>query len=254
MRKLAFVSVTLVGAVALSQAQPVVLYDGASGVVPHDALWNWNFQTIGSASTGMGSGFVTLDTTPLYVTYSGWGRLAPIPLNPTTGFQIRFDARVVSENHSAPDADKNMDGLADRAGLSLIALGTDLKGVEVAFWENEVWIQQQDPIFIHHPTLDRHFMDTTSQINSFVITVDTNGYALAVNGTTVLNGLSKDYSAWDGPINPYSTPNFLFFGDNTTSAMGQFEIAYVSVEAVPEPATLAALGAGLLLLRRRRNN
>ena len=68
----------------------------------------------------------------------------------------------------------------------------------------------------------------------------------------------RDYSAYSGAGQAaYRTPNFLFFGDNTSSAQAVFGISYAAITtAVPEPRVWALMLAGLGLLgfvaRRRQ--
>ncbi|MCO5297013.1 MAG: PEP-CTERM sorting domain-containing protein [Fimbriimonadaceae bacterium] len=227
-----------------------VLYDGSSGVLPDDASWGWSYAaTGGSASTG--GGMANLDTTANDLFAAGWGRTAPFSLDASTGFTVRFDIQIQAETHSAASADKNGDGLADRAGFSIIVLGSDAKGVELGFWQDEVWAQQETPLFIHSPSSERAFLDTTS-LTRYDLTMVGNAFELKANGTTIMNGTRKDYSAFTGFPDPYETPDFLFFGDNTTSASGRAGVSWVEANPVPEPATLAVLAMGALALRPRR--
>jgi hypothetical protein len=38
-----------------------------------------------------------------------------------------------------------------------------------------------------------------------------------------------------GPVNPYRTPNFIFLGDDTSSAQARIKLAYVAVAALQAP-------------------
>lgn len=231
-------------------ASASVLYDGSSGVLPDHASWGWSYGATGG-STSVGGGFATLDTTANDLFSAGWGRTTPFALDAATGFTVRFDVRVDLESHSSAEADKNGDGLADRAGFSILVLGSDAQGVELAFWQNEVWAQQDSPLFLHSQTDERAFLDTTS-LTRYDLTMAGNAFQLKANGVAVMNGTRKDYSAFTGFPDPYETPNFLFFGDNTTSASGRTSIAWVEAAPVPEPATCGTLALGALALRLRR--
>ena len=57
-----------------------------------------------------------------------------------------------------------------------------------------------------------------------------------------MTGAVRDYSAIG--FFPYTQQNFLFVGDDTTSASGSYDFAYMAVTAVPEPGTLS-LGLGV---------
>lgn len=227
-----------------------MLYDGSSGVLPDHTSWGWSYVATGGTAS-MGGGMANLDTTANDLFAAGWGRTAPFSLNASTGFTVRFDVQIVAETHSASSADKNGDGLADRAGFSIIVLGSDAKGVELAFWEDEVWAQQDAPLFIHSTSSERAFLDTTA-LTRYDLTMAGNAYILKAGGTTILSGARKDYSAFTGFPDPYETPDFLFFGDNTSSASGRSGVAWVEATPVPEPATCAVLAIGALALKRRR--
>jgi hypothetical protein len=55
---------------------------------------------------------------------------------------------------------------------------------------------------------------------------------LTVGASTILTGRLRDYTNFSGPIDPYETPNFIFLGDNTTSAEGRTRISLIAVEVV----------------------
>lgn len=244
----------LLGAAILATAtlgHATVLYDGASGVLPDHASWGWSYgATGGSASAG--SGVATLDTTGHIGFSAGWGRVNPFALDASTGFRVTFDLRVEAEDHSSPTADKNGDGLADRAGFSVIVLGSDQKGVELGFWNDEVWAQQDSPLFVHSPTAERATW-ATGAMTSYELTMVGSTYTLKANGGQILTGARKDYTAFAGFPDPYETPNFLFFGDNTTSASGRAAIRSIGATPVPEPGTIALFTMGLAGMHRRRN-
>jgi len=231
-------------------AGATVLYDGASGELPDHASWGWSYGATGGSATA-GGGFATLDTTASDLFSAGWGRTAPFSLDPSTGFTVRFDVRVEAETHNAAGADKNGDGLSDRAGFSVLVLGSDAQGVELGFWQDEVWAQQDDPLFVHSPAAERAFLDTTV-LTRYDLTMLGGAYELKANGVSVMSGTRKDYAAFAGFPDPYETPDFLFFGDNTTSASGRTSVAWVEVAPVPEPATCAVLALGIWALRPRK--
>ena len=54
-----------------------------------------------------------------------------------------------------------------------------------------------------------------------------------------LQGGVRDYTSFTGPIDPYETPNFLFIGDDTTSARGAYRLRRVRLEVgVAQPPVL----------------
>ncbi|MFN9593196.1 MAG: hypothetical protein ACK56G_10865 [Pirellulaceae bacterium] len=83
-------------------------------------------------------------------------------------------------------------------------------------------------------------------------------YALAADGLTILEGDVKDYSSFG---TPYSLPNFLFLGDNTSSAGGAAILGSVSLQtgisSIPEPSSIAFVTGAIITFRtrsRRRSN
>ena len=63
-------------------------------------------------------------------------------LDRTAGYTVRFTAQVQEELHNNNN----------RAGFSVIVLSSDLKGIELGFWEDQVWAQADMPRF--HPRRD----------------------------------------------------------------------------------------------------
>lgn len=58
--------------------------------------------------------------------------------------------------------------------------------------------------------------------------------------SSILKGSLRDYTAFTGAIDPYETPNFIFFGDNTTSAKANINFRSASI-TVPEPNAILGL-------------
>ena len=66
--------------------------------------------------------------------------LSPLPeLDLKRGFSVELTLRLVKEVHGK--SDDNHDGRDDRAGFSLIVLDQHSKGIELGFWEDRVWAQ-----------------------------------------------------------------------------------------------------------------
>ena len=226
-----------------SAARAVVLYDGPAGTAPESQGW-LAFQSDGGTPTRTtAGGKTTLDTTSaigIRAGYSNYNLIFPVnpafpPLNRTDGFVVSLDMRVLDESH----ANNN------RAGVSLIVLASDLQGIELAFWQNEVWAQSGAD-FQH---AEGTAFNTTAGVITYDVAIQGGGYSVRANGNQILAGTVRNYSAF-GP--PYSLPNFVFLGDNTTSAQGRFEFSRLAV--VPEPVLLGplALAAAVMLARRTR--
>lgn len=237
MRPILSAAVAVLALASVRPAAAVTFYDGTVDASPtaHGLLYgSFPFQSFYSASGGMTS----LNTSSSDSIYAGFGE-ATIPLDRTTGYDVRFDVRIDASS-----------GNATRAGFSVIAIGNDLKGVEIAFKPNSIFAQNQT----FTAAAESASFDTTS-FTRYDLSIVGNVYTLtANNSTTVLTGPLKDYSGY--PItpplpNPYVTANSLFFGDDSTSAGGTTAIRYLGL-TVPEPATLSALGAVAVIARRRR--
>jgi hypothetical protein len=86
------------------------------------------------------------------------------------------------------------------------------------------------------------------------LTIFGSGYELFAGGSSILSGSLRDYTAFGGLIDPYETANFVFFGDDTTSAQAEINLRRVALTTpVPEPTTwtLVTLGLAVITLRRR---
>jgi hypothetical protein len=215
-----------------------VIYDGSKGTTP-DAQ-GWLYETMPSppiGATQKASGGVTiLDTTPSSTDSAGYFGLSPLAgtLDRNAGFTVTFTLQIDREAHSSND----------RAGFSVIVLGSDAKGLELGFWSDQVWAQNDSPLFTHG---EGAAFDTTKGLTDYALTFLGNSYTLTANGQSLLSGAVRDYSSF-GP--PYTLKNFVFMGDDTSSAAARAEIARVTVgAAVPEPSScllLASGGLGLL--------
>ncbi|MEL6209666.1 MAG: hypothetical protein AAFR44_05675, partial [Pseudomonadota bacterium] len=80
-------------------------------------------------------------------------------------------------------------------------------------------------------TTDVVAFDTTKEVQ-YSLAVQGNSYTLSANGTAILTGTLQDYTAGNtnGAPNPYTTSNFIFLGDNTTSARGEFRLNQIALE------------------------
>ncbi|MBD2250302.1 putative Ig domain-containing protein [Nostoc parmelioides] len=161
-------------------------------------------------------------------------------LDPVKGFTISFDVKINSETHTSDD---NGDGIQDRAGFSVIVVTSDkTKAIELGFWTDEIWAQTSSPLFTHSTT-ERSFRNTTTAVTRYNLVVENNTYKLFApdSSAPILSGNLRDYTAFNhttaapSPINslpfdPYETPNFLFLGDNTTSARTSSDLTQVELQ------------------------
>lgn len=213
-----------------------VLYDGTLRTAPDAQGWLYAmFPLRGARATQSVEGVTTiLDTTAAVRDMAGYfsTRLLPIAaLDRAQGFQLLFTLRILEERHISPN----------RAGFSLIVLSSDLKGVELGFWQDQIWAQSDRPLFTRGEG-SRPF-NTWSQSVDYALTIHGLTYTLSADGTPILSGALKDYSAFDTPPFDfvYRQPNFIFFGDNTGSAAARVAIGSIAIET---PATEPPMEAG----------
>jgi hypothetical protein len=226
---ISFVIVTLlVLAPSQSHAAGIVLYDGALGGLP---------VTQGLAYAGFGptetftAGATVLNSSANKAFQGGYtpkvGRL-PV-LDRSRGYTLRFTVQITAEDHAG--SDRNSDMIDDRAGFSLIVLSSDRHGIELGFWPNRIWAQAgggsgDGPIFTQ---AEGAALDTTTE-RIYELFVHGDIYQLREGSSIVLSGALRNYSAF-GSV--YTTPNFMFLGDNTTSASATVRIVRASIEVVP---------------------
>jgi hypothetical protein len=212
----------------------IILYDAAIGGMP-DTQGQLAFRrSPGAAATqSFAQDYTTLDTMANQADAAGYfadARALPA-LDRQRGYTLFFSVQVVAEHHDG--SDKDGDGVGDRAGFSVIALSSDTKGIELGFWEDQIWAQEQGAAEPPAGTLFTHAesapFDTTNQMIAYTLAVRDDGYELSSDGITILRGRLRDYTAFEGPVNPYRTPNFIFLGDDTGSARAIVRLAYVAL-------------------------
>jgi hypothetical protein len=235
------------------------LYDGTKAGLPSTQGW-LNYQsglhTATESLTGGSIGPVNLSTGATvgnleaagfsnYVSTTTSRSLynASFPtLSPSTGFDLLFNLKVDSESHT---------GNYNRAGFSVTLIGSDLKGIELGFWQGQIWAQ--DPLFVHDVESEST-VDPESGFHQYDLHIQGSTYSLSADGSQILTGPTRDYTGY--PLTPpasfaYDTPNFIFMGDNTTDAQTVTEVQSVSV-VVPEPASMCMVMPAIALLCRRR--
>lgn len=217
-----------------------VLYSGSG--LPSDQ--GAAYVNIGPAVQSAATPGVTLNTAALAGIYAGYFYSLPTgTLDKAAGFDVSITAALLSSPVTTPT----------RAGLSFLLLTSDHTGVELALQPGLIFAQAEG---FGSPTGESASFDT-SKLTDYHITVSGGTYALSADGTPILTGPLRDYSAtttpFDGtPAGPvYSQHDLLFIGDDTSSASGSFRFAAAAV--VPEPGlALPALLGGAMLARRRR--
>lgn len=246
----AFADVTLLQASnpALPSAQEFYYLDSALTLTDRATPTPGGF--IHSSTEAESSGYFNQDT----VIGSPLPAMPPKVAVPTDrtgdGFTVEVDMQTVTETHG---------GSAHRAGFSIIVLSDDSWGIELGFWDDLIFAQNDN--FTQGESIS---VDTTSAIATYSLSVKDNSYYLQVDGIMALQGALRNYSAnpavtpvMTNPLHPYALTGFVFFGDNTSSAGGEFIVGDINVldaAVVPEPATMALLATGgaVVLVRRRR--
>lgn len=215
-----------------------VLYSGLLANTPDKQGWlaygNTPFPLPSATQkvlSGSGSGYTNLSSpTAGAGGYSNYKSLSaslvntafPV-LNRTNGYSLSFRLRLNSEEHRSDH----------RAGFSIIALSSDLQGIELGFWPKEIWAQRGGTgtdLFTRSST-DRADIRTDSWINYDLLVLN-NRYYLSANNGIILQGSLQNYTAFDAsglPYDPYEQPNFVFVGDNTRSAASNSDIARLVV-------------------------
>ena len=212
-------------AASFVNGETLILYDGASGAIPSAPLMTFIGVPRGQALPTYVDGVTIFDTTTFGGgTYAGWiasGATTPgFPiLNQTAGFQVNFALQVEDESHANND----------RAGFSLLILREDARGIELAFWRDEIWAQSDDStggLFTHG---EGTTFATTFGLIDYQLNIVDDTFTLTANATPILTGPLRDYSRFEGFPDPYETPNFLFLGDDTTSAESRVRLSLLSI-------------------------
>jgi hypothetical protein len=216
---------------SLAAPKQLIIYDAASGAIPDPSLMSFADFPFGEISPLYSENATVLDTTIKgNESLAGWVSSTattvgfPI-LNPTDGVQLNFTVQVESESHT-----RNT-----RSGLSVIVLDKDKRGIELSFGENEIWAKSDDATGGLFARGEDVAFATTS-MTAYQLTLSGDTYTLTANAQPILSGAIRDYTSFEGFPDPYETPNFLFLGDNTTSAQARIRLQFVSVTG-SEPVT-----------------
>jgi len=219
------------GAVPMLADGTIVLYDARSGRLPVEEGWWYLTDPLRpSAQESISAQLCVLNSAPERTEKAGYftedpvgGELLRHPrlplLDTAEGFDLIFRARVHDERHVRED----------RAGFSVIVIGGNLDGIELGFWDDAIWAQSDagDPIFQDSHAETARF-NCAKQVVEYRLSIQGGEYELYADEESVLHGKLRNYTRYGGY--PYTTPNFIFLGDNTTSASGWLELSYVAVD------------------------
>ncbi len=235
---------------SLTQATDTILYDGETGFTKFpfnvglgvsDVRWLGYGEVplpfSGFSATGVGTPFLNTDLgsgNKGYAGYSSYTLTAsfnpklilvnsdfPI-LDRITGFSVAFNVAVTDESSNA-----------NRAGFSVLVISNDGKGIELGFKQEEssdrIFAQSEDFTEAEEVNID------ISARTHYVLTVQDDSYTLVADATDILTGDLRHYnfnpnaSSPPLPFNPYTSPNFLFFGDDTDQGHATFTLGPISI-------------------------
>jgi hypothetical protein len=202
-----------------------LLYDSSLGNTPDQQNFSYLALPpfIAQATQTYSAPVTVLNTANQLSDYAGYTvtQSAMPTLSRATGFQLSLDLRVIAENHNGDN---------DRAGFNIILLSEDLYGVEMAFWQDEIWVQEGNNNLFKHA--EGVAYNTTTALTNYKLTVISNTYLLAANGVPLLSGSLRQYTDWTPPFglpDPYEQSNQLFLGDDTSSAGTEVWLGDVSI-------------------------
>ena len=205
----------ILGLGAAAPGQALTLYDPALATSPAAQPWLiYATDAQGASQEEVYPNYTALTSDqPVKTGYSNHTVLGALKnsdfpaLDRHTGFSLTFALQIVDESHAS----------SNRAGFSVILLDQDSVGVEIGFWEETIWAQQDNPLFTHG---EERATDTTT-MQTYTLTIQGDHYTLRREQQVLLSGPVRQYqdaSVPPLPTNPYYLPNYLFLGDDTSSA------------------------------------
>jgi hypothetical protein len=232
-------------ALTASVARAGVLFDPGLGTVPASQGWQYvPNPNNGPVAQGLTPTAVVLDTTADRLDRAGYfSRLPTIPpfppfpqhpgmpvLDRNAGFTLTFDAIVVQEGHNVRD--DNGDGKDDRSGFSVIIVTQDQEAIEVGFFEDRVWAQNDDAnAAIELFTQAEGVAFDTTLGARFGLTIEGATYTLRAGSVVILSGPLRNYTSATGTAGlVYKTAGLVFLGDNTGSADALVGIGEVRID------------------------
>lgn len=215
----------LTGLIALAGTHAQVLYDARPGAGPIEQGWSYAAARGLAVQDFTGSAW-RLITTAANLEAAGYARRLDPPLDRRAGFNVVLRFRLPLEAHVRDD----------RAGFSLIVLDAERRGIELGVWRDQVFAQADQPLFTRAESALHPFDVEPVELT---LSVRADRYHLFANRTLVLTGPLRDYTAFTGFPNVYETPNFIFLGDNTTSAAAEVELFSVALIRPPRVAWAA---------------
>lgn len=210
------------------------LYDAALAALPNAQGWLSFGNTFLGRQTLTPTG-VLLSSLPQLASAAGFSNVnALLPmlvnsgfpqLDPARGFALGFRLRMLDEQHLADN----------RAGFSAIlqGMGAAPLGIELGFWRDRIASLLGGDAPLQTVGAWVGGLDL-SQDTAFSLRIVEQTFYLMADRRLLLSGPVQDYSKVSAnpllPFNPYSLPNFLFLGDNTSRAGAIVELGDVSIQ------------------------
>ncbi len=196
------------------------------------------------------NGTTTINTTAKNSLYAGYSNITgalSLPANPqqfnpafptldnAKGYSLSFDLQSLAETHTD----------VNRAGFSVIVLGSDHRGIELGFQvtgnTGNIFAQRGTTTATtvqpaNYFVADENVTFNVQQAASYTVTIQGDSYTLLANGTQILTGALRDYAGYVpisqplAPIDPYTIPNTIFLGDDTSRASANFTLSRVTLQ------------------------
>jgi hypothetical protein len=177
----------------------------------------------GGIQTSVNNSSQLVSTTYGVAGYSKYDNSA-VKLDRNLGYKLKFQVKLNTESHFG---DNNGDKLDDNAGFNVTVTSHDGKGIELGFWSNEIWAKNYDSVSgsLTHDGSERATKNTTALTN-YELSVLGDNYQLFAEGSYVLSGKLREYS---GIGEKYALSDYLFFGDNSSSAKADVNLGSISL-------------------------
>ncbi|MEM9220183.1 MAG: pre-peptidase C-terminal domain-containing protein [Cyanobacteria bacterium P01_F01_bin.150] len=145
-------------------------------------------------------------------------------LDADKGYTVSFELSIQSESSNSDN----------RAGFSIVVVSSDgQRAIELGFDDGGIFAQSQG--FEAENTVSPTAF-AMSDLVAYDLYVAGSGYQLFANGSPIMSGTMKSPYTFNPassdpplPFNPYTTQNFLFFGDNTDESSATFTLGKVSL-------------------------
>lgn len=198
------------------------LYNGSLGSTPSAQGFSYiSNPFVGALTTqSLTSTSVVLDSSTLQSEQAGYFGQSTHPyvnqLDSNQGFIVKFKIRLIEEHH----ANNN------RAGFSVLVVSHSLAAIELGFWQNQIWAQNDSPLFTQGESANFN----SNTLTHFELAIYLGHYVLSANQQIILTGPLRNYSAFSGFPNVYAQADLLFLGDNSSSADAIVEISTIALE------------------------